>query len=110
MPTLIKASAAKEERIGLSTWQKVKKYRAFYVMFLPLLICLVVFSYLPMVGVLYAFTDYTPFKDPSFVGLANFKKLFSQAGFWQAFFNTADQHPETDLQHGVQHPAGPDAG
>ena len=88
MPTLIKASAAKEERIGLSTWQKVKKYRAFYVMFLPLLICLVVFSYLPMVGVLYAFTDYTPFKDPSFVGLANFKKLFSQAGFWQAFFNT----------------------
>lgn len=88
MPTLIKASAAKEEHIGLSTWQKVKKYRAFYVMFLPLLICLAVFSYLPMVGVLYAFTDYTPFKDPSFVGLANFKKLFSQAGFWQAFFNT----------------------
>lgn len=90
MPILSKAAAkaGTEERMGLTTWQKMKKYRAFYLMFLPLLICLVVFSYLPMVGVLYAFTDYTPFKDPTFVGLANFKKLFSQPGFWQAFFNT----------------------
>ena len=29
-----------------------------------------------------------PFKPASFVGLQNFQKLFSQAGFWKAFFNT----------------------
>ena len=57
-------------------------------MFIPLFLCLVLFSYLPMFGILYAFTDYTPFKPASFVGLQNFQKLFSQAGFWKAFFNT----------------------
>ena len=41
-----------------------------------------------MFGILYAFTDYTPFKPAQFVGPQNFQKLFSQAGFWKAFFNT----------------------
>ena len=84
----LKTKSAPKEHLGLTTWQKMKKYRAFYIMFIPLFLCLVLFSYLPMFGILYAFTDYTPFKPASFVGLQNFQKLFSQAGFWQAFFNT----------------------
>ncbi len=87
MPALT-AKAPPKEHLGLSTRQKMKKYFWFYVMFIPLLICLITFAYLPMFGILYAFTDYTPFRDPTFVGLANFQKLFSQTGFWRAFFNT----------------------
>jgi len=85
-----KAKPARRQEVhyGLTTRQKIKKYRAFYIMFIPLLICLICFAYLPMFGILYAFTDYTPFKEPDFVGLKNFQSLFSQAGFWQAFFNT----------------------
>lgn len=87
MPALT-AKAPPKEHLGLTTQQKIKKYFWFYVMFIPLLICLILFAYLPMFGILYAFTDYSPFHAPSFVGLANFQKLFSQAGFWRAFSNT----------------------
>lgn len=87
MPALT-AKAPQKEHLGLSTQQKIKKYFWFYVMFIPLLICLITFAYLPMFGIFYAFTDYSPFKEPSFVGLANFQKLFSQTGFWRAFSNT----------------------
>ena len=67
----------------------LEKYGMYYLMLTPLLLCLLVFSYLPMVGILYAFTDYTPFKQElSFVGWANFKTLFANKGFWQAFKNT----------------------
>lgn len=84
----LKTKSAPKEHLGLTTRQKMKKYRAFYIMFIPLFLCLILFSYLPMFGILYAFTDYTPFKPAQFVRLQNFQKLFSQAGFWKAFFNT----------------------
>lgn len=77
----LKTKSAPKEHLGLTTRQKMKKYRAFYIMFIPLFLCLILFSYLPMFGILYAFTDYTPFKPAQFVGLQNFQKLFSQAGF-----------------------------
>lgn len=85
---LISKKKKPKEHLGLTTWQKIKKYRAYYVMIVPLLLCLFFFSYLPMFGIAYAFTDYSPFKEPSFVGLKNFQRLFSQPGFWQAFWNT----------------------
>lgn len=88
MPAKAKAKTVTTERYGLTTWQRMKKYRAFYLMFIPLLICLIVFSYFPMFGILYAFTNYTPFHAPSFIGLENFQRLFAQPGFWQAFVNT----------------------
>ena len=69
----LKTRLAPKEHMGLTTRQKIKKYRAFYIMFIPLFLCLVLFSYLPMFGILYAFTDYTPFKPASFVGLQNFQ-------------------------------------
>lgn len=69
--------------------QRIKEHIPHYLMLAPLLASLLVFSYLPMVGILYAFTDYSPFrKGLSFVGLENFKQLFASAGFWQAFKNT----------------------
>lgn len=67
---------------------RIYHYRWFYVMFLPVFISILVFSYFPMVGVLYAFTEYSPFTKPVFVGLENFKTLFGSPAFWRAFRNT----------------------
>lgn len=65
------------------------KYGIYYLMLTPLLLCLLIFSYLLMTGILYAFTDYSPFKlEVNFVGWTNFKNLFANKGFWQAFRNT----------------------
>ena len=63
-------------------------YRWFYLMFLPVFLSLLVFHYFPIYGIKYAFYDYTPFKEPEWVGWYNFKYLFSSARFWRAFQNT----------------------
>lgn len=63
-------------------------YRGFYMMFLPVLIFTVVFYYLPMFGIRYAFYSYKGIKDPVFIGLAHFEKMLSMPGFWNAFGNT----------------------
>ena len=69
----------------------LNKYGMYYLMLLPLVFCLFIFSYLPMTGILYAFTNYSPFKfDVDFVGVENFKNLFANKGFWQAFKNTLE--------------------
>jgi len=59
-------------------------------MFLPVFVMLIIFHYLPMVGIRYAFYEFTPFKK-KFIGLENFKDLFtgvSSGRFWKAFRNT----------------------
>lgn len=63
-------------------------YRGFYLMFLPVLIFAIVFHYLPMLGIRYAFFSYKGIKDPVFIGLANFEKMINMPGFWSAFGNT----------------------
>ena len=70
------------------SWKKIKKYRWLYVMFLPVFIFAVLFYYIPMFGISYAFFDYKIIKPAVFVGLENFKKLFSLTNFWNAFGNT----------------------
>lgn len=57
-------------------------------MFLPVFVFAIIFFYMPMLGVRYAFTNYNGIKDPTFVGLENFKKMFTMPGFWSAFKNT----------------------
>lgn len=85
------APAVTEQPAGLrkNLAKNLKKYGVYYIMLLPLLCCLLIFNYMPMVGILYAFTDYSPFrKGFNIVGFDNFKTLFASSGFWQAFFNT----------------------
>jgi putative aldouronate transport system permease protein len=68
---------------------RIYQHRWFYFMFLPVFISILIFSYLPMFGIVYSFTEYTPFtKVPKFIGLENFKVLFESKMFWRAFFNT----------------------
>lgn len=67
---------------------KIYKYRGFYLMFLPVFVFAIIFFYLPMLGVRYAFTDYNGIKEATFVGLKHFQKMFAMPNFWSAFLNT----------------------
>lgn len=83
------STAAAHDSLARRLWGNWSKYGVYYIMLLPLMACLLVFNYMPMVGILYAFTDYSPFRrDLNIVWFDNFKTLFASAGFWQAFANT----------------------
>ncbi len=69
---------------------RIYKYRGFYLMFLPVLVFAIIFFYLPMFGIRYAFTNYNGIKEPAFVAFDNFKKMFNMPGFWSAFTNTLE--------------------
>lgn len=62
-----------------------------HVMLLPAIVLLVIYRYIPMLGISLAFIHYVPsidfFKSP-FVGFDNFIALFTTQGFGQAIFNT----------------------
>lgn len=66
----------------------LRYYKGFYLMFLPVLAFAIVFNYLPMFGIRYAFYSYKGIKEPVFVGLAHFQKMMKMSGFWNAFGNT----------------------
>jgi putative aldouronate transport system permease protein len=62
-----------------------------FLMGLPALVLLFVFSYVPMAGVVLAFKDYRPARGvfgSAWVGLENFKFLFSSGDAWRITFNT----------------------
>ena len=80
------ASIQKVAKKPLKT--RLYTYRWFYLMIVPVFIFVFFFNYLPMLGIRYAFYDYTPFKGPDWSGLDNFTKLLSNDQFWAAFRNT----------------------
>jgi len=60
-------------------------------MILPGLIIIIVFGYIPMVGLSIAFQNFSPiagFKNMNWVGLDNFRYLFDLPGFGQVVWNT----------------------
>lgn len=70
-----------------------KKYWPYYILFLPCLIFLILFNYMPMAGLVLAFKEYwpklgifgSPWTEPIF---KNFTRLFENPEFWNAFWNT----------------------
>lgn len=81
----------------MSTQAKVKKKNwfqkelPFHVMLLPAVIITIIFKYTPFVGISMAFEDYTPLKgifDQTWVGMDNYKYLFSLPGFGSVIWNT----------------------
>ncbi|MEG0767005.1 MAG: sugar ABC transporter permease, partial [Clostridia bacterium] len=69
----------------------IKPYWYLYLMLLPAMLCLAVFAYGPMPGVLLAFKKYSARKGiwgSAWVGLKNYKMLFSYADFYLAIQNT----------------------
>ena len=71
--------------------REIYRYRIMYLFLVPAIIAVVVFSYVPMVGVLMSFQDYDIVKGlfgSEWVGLKHFKEFFSDSGFWSALKNT----------------------
>lgn len=73
----------------------MKKYWLLYLMMIPGFLYLVIFHFLPMVGIIIAFQDYMPFKgiegmfkNPNWVGFKHFKNFFSSYYFGRVLFNT----------------------
>ena len=64
------------------------------IMIIPAIIYYALFCYVPMYGVLIAFTEYSPFQGIGgsivnrWIGFDNFKFLFTYPNFWKAFTNT----------------------
>ncbi len=68
-----------------------KKYKWLYLFAFPGVVVLILFAYLPMVGLVMAFQQYDPvsgFFGSPWVGLYNFQRLFSTPTFGRAFRNT----------------------
>ena len=73
----------RKKPVGMRIWN----HRGFYLMFLPVLVYVLIVYYWPMLGVRYAFYDYT-LRKIEFVGFKHFQALFEDKAFWQAFTNT----------------------
>ena len=76
----------KKSRLRLTPDEKI-----FHLMILPGLIMCLIFAYGPMVGLVMAFQNFNPFKGffgSEFIGLENFRYLFSMPDFAAAFKNT----------------------
>ena len=72
---------------------RLRRDRTLIVMTLPALLLLAVFGYAPMLGLVMAFQDYDLYDGllhSPWVGLANFQQLFTDPGFWTAFWNTLE--------------------
>lgn len=71
--------------------ETLKDQVGYYLMILPAVVCFLIFSYGPMIGIYMAFTDYKPVKGvfgSKWVGLTHFRKFFSSLDFTRVFRNT----------------------
>ena len=69
----------------------LRQHWPLYVMMLPAVVLLLLFSYYPMYGVVMAFQKFNPglgFANSPWLGLANFERLFSAPNFGQIMANT----------------------
>ncbi len=71
---------------------KSRRELPLHLMLLPGVLLVVIFSYIPMTGIVIAFQQFNPVKglfgDQEFVGLANFEYVFSLPNIWQVVWNT----------------------
>ena len=90
---MVNAETAKKRTAGKKNmiWKQINQSRYIYVMLLPAVVSLFIFSYLPMPGIFIAFEDFSVKKGifgSEWVGLKNFELLFSFSDFWKALKNT----------------------
>lgn len=76
----------------MSGFKKLVREFPLHLMLLPGVILLIVFSYIPMAGVVIAFQKFIPakgmFGDQEFIGLENFKYVFNLPNFGGVIYNT----------------------
>lgn len=74
-----------------SLWKQVYQQKGLYLLLLPGLIYLIVFKYVPMLGVIIAFQNFSPylgFIDSPWVGFDQFRLFFTGNDFWLLMKNT----------------------
>ncbi len=91
-----KVLISKKQSFKYSFKKKFLSSRFLMLMILPAIIFYAVFNYIPMYGILIAFTNYSPRAGilgsalTRWVGFENFRYIFEDLpGFWQALGNTA---------------------
>lgn len=79
---------------GIPVFTELSRHHTLYLMAVPAIVFFIIFSYLPLIGIYYAFTNFNYidglFGSP-FVGLRNFRYLFHgglDAPVWKLTFNT----------------------
>lgn len=73
---------------SLQLMARVRKQKFLLMMMVPGLIWYLLFKYLPFLGLGLSVTDYGFRSTVSFIGMENFRRLFSSSIFWNAFKNT----------------------
>jgi putative aldouronate transport system permease protein len=71
--------------------KKFIKGKYLFMLVIPTVVCMALFYYLPMWGILIAFKQYSPFKGlagSSWVGFKHFKTFFGNPFFFRYFKNT----------------------
>ena len=72
-------------------WVEFKKNKYLFILSIPTIVCLILFYYLPMYGLVIAFQEYKPFlgiMGSKWVGFAQFERFFGYAFFWRILKNT----------------------
>lgn len=72
-------------------WRRIWRYKYIYLLLLPGLVYFAIFKYIPIYGIQLAFKSYdfaAGISGSPWVGLENFKYLFVEPEFWNAFKNT----------------------
>ena len=87
-PVAVNIARPKKEK---TYWQKILSQKELVLLSIPFVIYIIVFNYAPLTGWLMAFQNFRPGKgllEQNWVGLANFKLLFSDANFIRVVRNT----------------------
>jgi putative aldouronate transport system permease protein len=87
-----RTAAAGRRSAPTRSWRhRLRRDRTLILMTMPAIGLLLLFNYLPMLGNVIAFQDYSPyvgFLASPFVGLTNFQRIVTDPLFWQAAGNT----------------------
>lgn len=91
MAIRIQKSTANLKLVSQKLVKRIRVHTGFYILLIPSLILLIVFTYIPMYGVIIAFKDFRPVSGilgSQWVGFYNFERFFKQAAFWRILKNT----------------------
>nr|WP_306387812.1 ABC transporter permease subunit [Microbacterium sp. MPKO10] len=75
----------------MSLRTRIRNDRSRLIMVIPMLVLFLLFTYLPILGNIVAFLDYSPYSGffgSAFVGFDNFVRVLADSGFWRAVSNT----------------------